>query len=249
MRKFRLEEVLARVIRHELAKVKVSLPAKIVEYDHSEQKATVQPLIKPQFFNPETEEIQAYELKELVNLPVLFPSSKDHSLSWPLERGDRVTVIFSDRNLDDWLLTDGEDIESEDPRRFSWTDAVVVPGGRAFVSALTGEQIEDDAIVLFSDKEVVIRGKKKILSQTEKYRVEASDSTVVECSDIKLGGDAAFKPIALSPDVAQWLIQFVTTWAIPHTHVDPLSGTTGPPITPATPPALTEFDSSSTKAT
>lgn len=77
-----------------------------------------------------------------------------------------------------------------------------------------------------------------------------ASATILSTDDLKVRSSSASptKPVAISPSVAQFLIDFITTQVIPHIHSDPLTGTTGPSPGPFTPPALTAFDAANIEA-
>jgi len=62
------------------------------------------------------------------DVPVVFPSGGGALLSFPLKVGDAVWLSFSQRNLEDWLYSDGQgEVIPSDSRHFSMTDAVAFP--------------------------------------------------------------------------------------------------------------------------
>lgn len=128
------------------------LPGEVTEYEHSEQKASVQPAVDFQYIDPETEEI-VFETPPVVpNCPVAFPSAAGFSFTFPLSPGDPVVLVFSERSTDEWLSQGGTGHEPADSRRFDLSDAIVVPGGRPFGDAV--QEVADNAAVLASDKEI-----------------------------------------------------------------------------------------------
>lgn len=98
------------------------LPGRIESYDYSTRKATVKPLIKKTLLDETVE-----ELPVITEVPVVFPMSKLSGMSFPLNRGDGVLLVFSQRSLERWANT-GEDSEPGDPRKYDMTDAIAVVG-------------------------------------------------------------------------------------------------------------------------
>lgn len=62
-------------------------------------------------------------------MPVIWCGSGDFLLSGPVEVGHTVWLSFSQRNIEDWLYSDGtQEVIPGDSRHFSMTDAVAFPG-------------------------------------------------------------------------------------------------------------------------
>lgn len=76
------------------------------------------------------------------------------------------------------------------------------------------------------------------------------NAAVLSSDDLKVRSspNAVTRPVAIAPEVAQFLINFITTEVLPHIHSDPLTGSTGPSPGPFTPPSLTEFDAGNVEA-
>jgi len=98
------------------------LPGRIEKYDYTKQKAEVKPLIKKQYKDGTTE-----ALPVIVNVPVVWPRGGGGSLTFPLNSGDGVLLVFSQRSLDTWL-SKGGDSAPGDPRKFDLSDAIAIPG-------------------------------------------------------------------------------------------------------------------------
>ena len=62
------------------------------------------------------------------DVPVILPSGGGALLSFPVEVGNTVWLQFSQRNLEDWVYSDGQgEVIPSDSRHFSMTDAVAFP--------------------------------------------------------------------------------------------------------------------------
>lgn len=66
------------------------------------------------------------EAPQVVSVPVLFMSGKGWSVTGPLVKGDGVLLLFSQRSLEAWH--DKGDGTPDDPRMFSLSDAMAIPG-------------------------------------------------------------------------------------------------------------------------
>lgn len=131
-----LSDVLRQAFRSYLNDFRVALPAKIEKYDALKSKANVKPQIKDVRLNGEV-----ITLPVIVNVPVIFPQTKNGGFSFPLERGDGVLLIFSDRSLDEWLSR-GDDVPYTDSRQHSITDAIAIPGLYAFSQNINSNNSE-----------------------------------------------------------------------------------------------------------
>ena len=155
-----LTDVLSQSIRTQLNGMRVCLPGRIEEYSHDNAKANVKPLIKDVRLNGEV-----ITLPVIVNVPVVFPKTKRGGITFPLERGDGVMIIFSDRSLDEWLSR-GDDAPYTDSRQHNISDAIAVPGLYSFVDNINAG-VDSDSTQLSSDEgKVAINNSGKMAIQS-----------------------------------------------------------------------------------
>lgn len=140
------EDILKAAIRSEIYEMHTCMPATILVYDHTTQKATVQPVIRGRRFDPETETVSHYKMAAIANVPVQFPQGTGFSITYPLTVGDPVLLVFAERSLDEWLLTATPDNLNQDFRRFDISDAIAIPGVKPFVTPQT--QVDPTAMVI-----------------------------------------------------------------------------------------------------
>lgn len=141
-----LPEVIRVQIRERLADVRTCMPGRVVAYKKETQEAAVQPLLKGSRRGQDGERIVDV-LPVIEHVPVVFPGTGAYSLTWPIKVGDTVLLVFSESSLDKWLVS-GDIVDPADPRRFTITDGIAIPGLRSFNDAL--DDVPDDAIVLTS---------------------------------------------------------------------------------------------------
>lgn len=139
-----LTQVIKDAIEARLLEVHVSLPAKIVTYDASKQKANVQALIKRTFVSGESVDLPIF-----TDLPVAWPRAGKAFLHFPLKPGDFVQVVFSERSLDEWKQT-GASVAPKERRKHHLSDGWIVPGGYPFGSPMQGA--DDKDVLLVHDK-------------------------------------------------------------------------------------------------
>lgn len=138
-----LEMVIREALRAYLGRVHVALPGRIVSYDAATQKADVQPMVLNVQRSVDGDDVRE-ALPLLTDVPVLFPRSATFFVSFPMNVGDRVLLIFNERSIDKYMTGLGEpapatpvDItDPVDPRAHNLSDAVALPGFFPFVDAL-----------------------------------------------------------------------------------------------------------------
>lgn len=118
------------IISH-LNNVHTALPAKIISYDSSKKKAKVQPTLNKRYANG-----QNIEMPIINGVPVVFPSSSNFSMTWPLSANDYVLLVFSERSTAEWLNKGGL-VTPQDPRKFDLSDAIAIPGLMPYIESNT----------------------------------------------------------------------------------------------------------------
>lgn len=87
-------DVINRAITARLEDVNVAIPARVESYDDSTQQVSVQPLIKRGYLD-EAEERQVEQLPMITGVPVLFPGGGGFRVTFPVQAGDTVLLVFS----------------------------------------------------------------------------------------------------------------------------------------------------------
>ena len=184
-------DVLAAWVRAGIAQIHTSFPATIIVYDPVLQKATVQPVVVPRIddalLGVERPDIP---YPPIPNLPVIWPSSSQGSLTFGLVPGDPVTVFIAERSTDEWRTNGGPVNAPLDARRFNLSDGFVYPGGRSFNPA---------------------SGLNAPLLPTE---VDVTGATVLggklPVAGVKLGSTAAVSSVILGEVLTTFLTTFTT---------------------------------------
>ena len=98
-------------------------PGKVVRYDAAKQLVDVQPLIK-EAVKDEEGNVTARERPVIPNVPVVFPGAGGFALTFPIQTGDLVVLLYAHASLDRWLESDGRrSIDPGSPVSNSATDA------------------------------------------------------------------------------------------------------------------------------
>ena len=117
--------------------IHTALPGQVETYDYQLQKASVKPLLKKHYLDGEE-----LSLPVIVNVPVIFPRSGGASLTFPVNKGDYVLIIFIERALENWLSLGGE-VAPGDRRKFDLSDAIAIPGLYPFTDVGPAENNAD----------------------------------------------------------------------------------------------------------
>lgn len=111
-----------------LARVRVALPGRVEAYDPSSQQAEVQPLIMDGDEDPDNGGARvARQLPKLLSVPIQFPGSGKFRITWPVNPGDTVLLVFTSSAIDYWLAVGGM-VDPADDRNHDISDAVAIPG-------------------------------------------------------------------------------------------------------------------------
>lgn len=130
------EEFVAGLVASVFAKLFVSRPAKVERYDESLQQVDVRPLFRESYTDSDGNKVS--EPPALVqNVPLVWPGSAGGYLSFGLDVGDVVALVYFDRSSDRWKSL-GEEVDPVDVRRHHPSDAWAIPGLHAFNAPLSG---------------------------------------------------------------------------------------------------------------
>lgn len=157
-----ISELLNEFLDNRVAQVNISLPASIISYDYKAQKATVQPLI-----NLTYNDGQVLPMPQIHNVPVMHPRTATASITFPVSIGDTVSLLFSQRSLEEWL-TGGGLVTPDDSRINNLTDAQAILGLYPFNNPSPAENNNDLLIQ----------------SNGNKIRLKPNGITEIECQDI-----------------------------------------------------------------
>lgn len=134
MREISFESVLEDFFNYKLSSIYTALPCRVVATRISleDQRVDVQPLV-----NRVLPDEVFKEQPTILNVQLMFPSSKKAAMTFPVDVGDIVLCVFSQRSLDSFKASTGaETYTPEDRRKFSIQDAIALPGLFPFKDAI-----------------------------------------------------------------------------------------------------------------
>lgn len=129
-----LTELLDAAIRAHMARVHVSIPAKVVKADLAANTVDVEIAVEAAYFDREGE--REYEARpNIPSVPIVWPRAGGKILTLPIAAGDYVLLVFSEQSLAEWRLT-GQRSRPQDARRHSIGYPFAIPGASPDVDVL-----------------------------------------------------------------------------------------------------------------
>lgn len=187
-----LAHLLKTAIEHRLLDVHTALIAKVERYDAEQQLVDVAPVLK-RSINTLDGEWAHESLPMLCDVPVLFPRAGGFFISFPIQPGDYVQVIFNESSIEAWLTDNAPSIALN--QRFTLEGAVALPGVFPLTKTLSGAHTAN--LVLGRDGGVQIH---------------------IDNETIRLGSAEAHEPLAIASKVKEELDRIKASFNT-HTHV------------------------------
>lgn len=144
-----LSDAVGSAIDYKLANVNTALPAQIVSYDYVKRMASVQPVLNKVYTDGTIQQMPIVS-----NVPVVFPGNNVFNFTFPVLVGDYCLLVCSQRSLDDWIYQGGI-VSPTDPRKFSLSDAIAIPGLMPFSTSSAADN-NTDFILAFKGTEIRI---------------------------------------------------------------------------------------------
>lgn len=169
-----LADLMDAAIAVKLAELHTCFPASIETYDHTQQRASVKPLL-----NRRLKDGRIEELPVIANVPVWFPRAGGASITMPVKRGDTVLVACAERSLDEWLERGGVQTPA-DRRKHALFDGVAFPGLLPFATGSLAEN-NDDLLITFAGSRVRLKpGGNVEVEAAARVKIE-TPTVLVEC--------------------------------------------------------------------
>lgn len=189
-----LAQLLKHAIEGRLLDVHTALIAKVERYDAAKQIIDVAPVLKRSIENMDGEWI-AEQLPVLCDVPVLFPRAGGFFISFPIQPGDFVQLIFNETDIEEWLENKEPTISHN--QRFTLQGAVALPGIFPQSMVLSG-----------AHKSNLVLGKEQGL------QIHIDDQK------IRLGSEDASEALAIASKVKEELERIKSAFHS-HTHFPP----------------------------
>lgn len=118
------EEATTSAVNWHLEQMNTAIPAIVIRVisDLQGSQIDVQPSINFKKYDGTTA-----ERSTILNVPVIFPCSSTSAVTFPLNPGDPVLLIFSQRGLDSWKAGNGYPSTPTDYRMHSIQDCFAIP--------------------------------------------------------------------------------------------------------------------------
>lgn len=158
-----------------------------------------------------TEDGEAVDRPVVLNVPIHFPTSKKSGMTFPVEPGDPVMLIYSMRNMDTWKRQDGtQSAIPTDNRKFDKKDCIAIPGvfpfsqspndpGKHTHSHDTKDTVmysnlgdsNEVEVRLKPDGNLIINAPTKVTVNTKDAEVNVENSTIVNTNTATVNADTS----------------------------------------------------------
>lgn len=120
-----LEAMVKGFMAYQLRHLYTAIPAVIVQVDDAEEcRVDVKPVINEVY--PDYDDSSEFPI--IFSVPLIYPSSSTSAITFPVNVGDTVLLVFSQASTDVFRLGDGSPSPPSDYRRFDKRDAIAIPG-------------------------------------------------------------------------------------------------------------------------
>lgn len=121
-----LEEVVSLAMDHRLLDVHKAQPARVESYDANANTVTVTPMLYRQLPTDDGDYV-AEALPQIPDVKVQFPRAGGFAITFPIQKGDFVLLVFCDTPLAAWRQN-AQPGDPGDPERHGLSGAVAIPG-------------------------------------------------------------------------------------------------------------------------
>lgn len=215
-----LSDVLREATAAATGLLHTSLPGVVLDYNRTEQTAKVRLVVRGRRKLVDGG-FEVFERAPLVRVPIVWPGGGAGALTFDLEAGDPVVVVFAERDVSRWLVTGRAPSDPVDSRTHDLSDGYAIPQVRPYADPLPGTAVLAGAAVLSADD------------------IRLGSSAAAQF--------IALAPLVLAElqKVSAWMTSMNTTFST-HTHggVTTGAGVSAVPVpVPGLPPTPPSFDS------
>jgi hypothetical protein len=129
-------DVLDNAMAWMMQNVHTSIPGIVEKYDAATCKADISPAIRKRWDG------QQIDMPVITGVPVVWPRTSKGAITFPLEKGDGVLLVFSERSIDNWVGKGGK-ADQTIPRMFDLSDAIAIPGLYSFNQKIDSPNTSD----------------------------------------------------------------------------------------------------------
>lgn len=256
MKEYSLVDVIKGNLNDLTANMFTCIPCVIIRVYESlnTQMVDVQPVI-----NKKGKNGSDTQSPPILAVPVVFPSSKTSAFTFPINVGDTVMCVFSQRGLDSFKSGNGTFSSPTDYRKFDKRDAIAVPGLFPFSEAInnpskhtlphstqdavmvhnigTGNEVEvrlkkDGKVQITSPVEVIVNAPKTTVNSD--YTIVNSSSGTFNIAQSEWNGNITFNGnIVQEGNLTVWgmfSLDDVNMNAHVHSGVQTGPSNSGPPV-------------------
>lgn len=119
------EDVYEKLIGESMFRTRCMIPGIFQKYNPSNNTAEIQPAIRERVIE-ENGAVKYQQIPLLINVPVVFPSTSNASITFPINKGDECLVIFSDLSIDNFWEK-GNVQNPVEVRRHDLSDGIAIP--------------------------------------------------------------------------------------------------------------------------
>lgn len=223
------EESLRLALENAQSHIWTATPAVVQGVDLAAQTVSVQPTIQGTVSAPDGS-TQNVNLPLLVDVPIVWPRAGGFALTFPIQPGDEVLVVFGSRCIDSWWQSGGVGAPAE-ARMHDLSDgfAILAPTSqpKKFANVSTANvQLRDESGSTYAE-----------ITPDGKARIVGASAIDIEAPTINITGSAGINIEAPTIEMNGQITQTNGTFSIgginfgshKHTDVQPGSGTSGGP--------------------
>lgn len=178
------------------AKLWTAMPGVVSEVNLGDQTLSVQPAIQGVITSKDGTQTTV-NLPLLVDVPIVWPRAGGFSLTFPIQAGDEVLVVFSSRCIDTWWENGGVGVQAE-ARMHDLSDGFAILAPTSQPKKISG--VSTDSVQLRNDNgdayvEINTSGNVRIVSGSEvdisapNVNINCTDADVTASGDAKINGD------------------------------------------------------------
>ena len=133
--------------------IRCCIPGIIQKYNPNNNTAEIQPAIREEVVN-EDNSVSYVNLPLLINVPLVFLSSKNSGITFPVQQNDECLVFFSDLSYDNFWMN-GNVQNPVEVRRHDLSDGIAIPCN---ISLVNTEAVENKLKIKYGNTSIVLDG-------------------------------------------------------------------------------------------